>query len=305
MTWDGLARLWLHEPDSRALECAGALGLATSGSSLDELAAGFSELFLLNVYPYGSVFTDPSAELNGRFASWSASRYDRRGYVTAEFWDAGAPDHVGLCLGYLGHLEKLGETDADFTRALQQWLPVCALAVERDPSAVALYRELAATTRALLLREEAGGPGLSAAGDAATDESPDGAASGEEVHLSDVLAHLLAPARSGFFLSRARLGQIGLQSGMRLPFGGRYEVARALFAAAGESGRVAEVLGALSVEADAWDAAYAHWESEHPAWVRLAPPWRARIVRTRGRLAGMGDLLRRPLDLEYGANVPR
>ena len=92
--WDSLARLWLREPDERALESAHAMGLALPGSSPVELAADFSELFLLNVYPYGSVFTEPSGELNGRFASWAASRYERRRFLTPEFWEAGAPDHV-------------------------------------------------------------------------------------------------------------------------------------------------------------------------------------------------------------------
>jgi TorA maturation chaperone TorD len=302
MSWDVLARLWLREPDAKALESAAALGLASSDATPDELASGFSELFLLNVYPYGSVFTDASGELNGRFASWSASRYERGRYLTAELWDAGAPDHVGLCLGFLGHAEKSGQVDREFLLSLQEWLPVCALAVERDPSAAGLYRSLAAATRARILSAGNGGhPDAPPAEDERFEE-----VSGEqEVRLSNVLSHLLAPARSGFFLSRSRLGHIARRCGLQLPFGGRYDVARALFAAAGESQRVKEVLGALSAEAKAWDAAYAAWERDGAAWSGFASVWRSRIRRTRRRLAKMEDLLRRPLDVEYGEEAGR
>lgn len=302
MTWDDLARLWLREPDERALESAEGLGLSLSGATPNELAADFSELFLLNVYPYGSVFTDPSGELNGRFASWAASRYERRSYLTPEFWEAGAPDHVGLCVGYLGHLEKIGETDPDFSLSLQEWLPVCALAVERDPSAAELYRALAQRTRAAVMRDEPRGQRVLGSPE---EDGTDGAFENDEIHLSDVLSYLLAPARSGFFLSRSRLGKIARQSGLQLPFGGRYEVARALFGAAGEAERVREVLGALAEETDAWETAYAGWESEHASWSRFATLWRSRIGRTRCRLAAMEDLLHRPLDLEYTEDASR
>jgi putative dimethyl sulfoxide reductase chaperone len=291
---DVLSRLWLREPDRATLEIARTLWTDAAGSDPDELAATFSELFLLNVYPYGSVFTDRSAELNGRFAAWAESRFRRGGYVTPEFWEAGAPDHVGLCIGFLGHLEKLGEQDREFSQSLLDWIPVCALAVERDPSSNPFYRALAGATRARILDDPGGPTGFAADADA------DGPPFDEnEVRLSDVLSYLLAPARCGLFLSRSRLGQIARQNGLSIPFGGRHEVARALFAAAGEGGAVPALLDALSAEADAWDGAYTRWEADCPEWAPFGRRWRARIEQTRRQLQEMEELLRRPLELEY------
>src|SRR5262249_45407638 len=133
------------------------------------------------------------------------------------------------------------------------WIPVCALAVERQPGADAFFGSMAVATRkALLARAERAAPS-SVAFDSERLPEFEG---DEEIGLSRVVRRLLAPAESGFFLSRSRLGALALEAGLRLPFGSRHDVARALFEAAGESGRVGTVLGAIGEEADSWDAAY-------------------------------------------------
>ena len=66
-----LISLWLHEPDEALLARAQAeLGLAAASPA--ELAPAFTHLFLLNVFPYGDVFTAPTAELNGPGAERAA-----------------------------------------------------------------------------------------------------------------------------------------------------------------------------------------------------------------------------------------
>jgi hypothetical protein len=67
-------------------------------------------------------------------------------------------------------------------------------------------------------------------------------------------------------------------------------VARSLFEAAGECGRVEPVLAALSREAEAWDAAYCALAREHVSWRARAGAWRARIAATRERLSEMGQM---------------
>jgi hypothetical protein len=86
---------------------------------------------------------------------------------------------------------------------------------------------------------------------------------------------------------------------LRLPFGSRFEVARALFEAAGESGRVGPVLDALSTEAEAWDAAYAAFARGHASWETRAAAWRRRLEATTERLSEMRGILESPLALEY------
>lgn len=102
---DLLSRLWLHEPDTRALEAVrGIESLAPLIAGSAELSTAYTELFLLNVYPYGTVFTDSSGELNATSAGRTARRYEASGYSPPELFEVGAPDHAGLCLGFLGPL---------------------------------------------------------------------------------------------------------------------------------------------------------------------------------------------------------
>jgi len=282
-----LSRLWLAEPDAKTLSLAREAGLLGRGEPTG-LAAAWTDLFLLNVYPYGTVFTDISGELNGPAAAAVARRYEAAGYRPPELTGAGAPDHAGLCLGFLAHLAAQGEEDTSFLGWTLDWLPVCALAVERQPSAHPFYRDMVAATREALLS----GASVSASA-APQDLAPvleAGDETEEEVDLSRVVRSLLAPAASGFFLSRSRLGALALEAGLRLPFGSRFDVGRSLFEAAGECGRVEPVLAALSREADAWDAAYSVLAREHVSWRARAGAWRARIAATRERLSEMGRM---------------
>ena len=285
-----LSRLWLSEPDAETLALARDAGLASDGDP-SALAAAWTDLFLLNVYPYGSTFTDPSGELNGPSAAAAAARYETAGYAPPDLSTAGAPDHAGLCLGYLAHLDASGRQDPGFTGWLVDWLPVCTIAIERQPSPHAFFRSLAATTREALLARP---------GDASQDPLPLPVQDGDELDLSAVVRRLLSPASSGFFLSRSRLGAIALAAGMRLPFGSRYDVARALFEAAGESGGIEQVLDALRREAAAWDDRYAGLAAAHPGWITRAAAWRGRLARTFDLLSEMAGLLDTPLELEYG-----
>ncbi len=289
-----LSRLWLAEPDAAALAVAREEGIdCDSGPS--ELAVAWTDLFLLNVYPYGTAFTDISGELNGPAAAAASRRYEAAEYGPPELDGTGAPDHAGLCLGYLGHLAAQGTEDPPFLAWTLGWLPVCALAVERQSFAHPFYRDLAAVTRESLFAV------ASAPAHAPEDLAPvleESRETEEEVGLSRVVRFLLAPAASGFFLSRSRLGELALEAGLRLPFGSRFEVARALFEAAGESSRVRPVLEALSCEAEAWDAAYAAQAREYPSWRTGAAVWRGRLAATRERLEQMDRILESPLEPE-------
>jgi TorA maturation chaperone TorD len=293
-----LSRLWLAEPDAEALTRAAEAGL--EGGDPADLAAAWTDLFLLNVYPYGTAFTDISGELNGPAAAAASRRYEAAGYRPPELAGTGAPDHAGLCLGFLAHLAAQGREDPGFLAWTLDWLPVCALAVERQPFAHPFYRDVAAATREGLFAMESPPP---AAPEDLASVLEAGFDTEEEIGLSRVVRFLLTPAASGFFLSRSRLGALALEAGLRLPFGSRFDVARALFEAAGESGRVEPILAALSREAEAWDTAYAALAGEHSSWQTRAAVWRSRIAATRERLAEMRQILDSPLELEYGSRA--
>jgi TorA maturation chaperone TorD len=294
-----LSRLWLREPDSRMLEdCRELPPLARDAGDPAALAAAYADLFLLNVYPYGTAFTDPSGELGGAAAGWAARRYEERGFRPPELLEVGAPDHVGLCLGFLDHLERRGESDVEFSSSLLEWVPICCLAVEREPSAHPFYRAVAAVTRERLLADAPGPlPHFPHGTDPLAEEE-------EEIGLSQVVRFLLAPARSGLFLSRAKLGQVARAAGMRLPFCSRFDVAHLLFQTAGESAKVGTVLDLLAEELAAWEAAYGAWAEEHPRWAPSATRWLGQTGETRRRLGEMRGILENPPELEY-ADVPR
>ncbi|MDQ5871546.1 MAG: molecular chaperone TorD family protein, partial [Acidobacteriota bacterium] len=218
--------------------------MALHAGEPDAMAAAYADLFLLNVYPYGTAFTDPSGELNGPAAGLAARRYEDEGFQPPELFEVGAPDHVGLCLGFLEHLARGGEKDLEFSSSILEWIPICCLAVEREPSAHPFYRAVAAVTRNLVMEDipESLTHVFEPAGGAPESTDPE---EEEEVGLSHVVRFLLAPARSGLFLSRAKLGQLARAAGMRLPFGSRFDVARMLFQTAGETGNVERVLDRL------------------------------------------------------------
>ena len=288
-----LSRLWLREPDARALaECREIPSIALHTGEPSVLAAAYADLFLLNVYPYGTAFTDPSGELNGPAAAQAARLYEERGFQPPELFEVGAPDHVGLCVGFLDHLATRGEKDAEFSSSLAEWVPICCLAVEREPSAHPFYRAVAGSTRERLLADAPEPlPRLPDETDPFEEE--------EEIGLSQVVRLLLSPARSGLFLSRAKLGQLARTAGLRLPFGSRFDVARALFQTAGESGKVGTVLDLLGEEVDAWETAYQAWSDELPRWAPAAARWLARTAETRRRLGEMRGILENPPKLEY------
>jgi TorA maturation chaperone TorD len=295
-----LSRLWLREPDAEALAEARELPhLAPHADEPAAMAPAYTDLFLLNVYPYGTAFTDPSGELNGPAAWQTARRYEERGYRPTELFEVGAPDHVGLCLGFVEHLAKSGQEDVEFSSSLLEWVPVCCLAVEREPSAHPFYRAMAEATRTRLLGEVPEAVSQASEPGERVPLSTDPHEEDEEVGLSQIVRFLLAPARSGVFLSRAKLGQLARASGMRLPFGSRFDVARMLFQTAGEDGKVATVLDLLGAELAAWEAAYRAWAGEQRRWAPLASRWLDRTGET-GRMIGqMRAILENPPEYEY------
>jgi TorA maturation chaperone TorD len=293
-----LSRLWLREPDSLAL--AAARGLPSLAPHADEpvaMAPAYTDLFLLNVYPYGTAFIDPSGELNGPAAWQAARRYEDRGFRPPELFEVGAPDHVGLCLGFLEHLARSGQEDLEFSSFLLEWVPICCLAVEREPSAHPFYRAVAAATRRRLMEDIPESVSQTSEPEESAPQSTD--PEEEEVGLSHIVRFLLAPARSGLFLSRARLGQLARAAGMRLPFGSRFDVARMLYQMAGEGGKVGTVLDLLGAELAVWEAAYRAWAEEHRRWAPLAARWLHRTGETSRMIGQMRKILENPPELEY------
>lgn len=201
----------------------------------------------------------------------------------------------------------------DFLTDLRTWAPVCCLAAERDPSAHPFYRALAQLTRETLLSGEL----RIASGETEIANFYPEPAEGRNspfairnsqfaIRLRDIVRFLLTPARSGMFLSRARLGQLAKELGMRLPFGSRFEVAEWLFACAaraGEGQQLSTLLQKLPVEANEWAAAYRGWALRYPAWQPAAARWLERIAQTRDMLREMEQLAQSGIEVEYASSA--
>jgi len=299
-----LSHLWLHEPDAETIARAVVeLGLpladpsTTLRASPADLASAYTDVFLLNVYPYGTAFTDPSGELNGPEAQRVAALYEVHGYRPPELKSVGAPDHLGLCLGFLAAGQD------GLLPYIADWAPVCCLAVEREPSAHSFYRALASTTRQHLfvMLSEAKPPGAetpsASSGQALRFAQDDGdnlqseiynLQSEDEVRLRHIVRFFLTPALCGVFLSRSRLGQMAKELGGRLPFGSRFEVAEMLFTYAGGGvEQLGQLLNALETEVAAWATAYRSWAEKHPAWRPGAEMWLARTAEAARQLSAM------------------
>ncbi|HTD51835.1 MAG TPA: molecular chaperone TorD family protein [Thermoanaerobaculia bacterium] len=288
-----LSRLWLSEPDAELLRAAIEAGFPPT--SIDDLALAYTDLFLLNVYPYGSVYLDSSGELNGAPAARAERLYALAAYSPPDLLRAAGADHAGLCIGFLAHAAEKGVDDSEMRRMLRAWIPVCTLAVEREPGAHEFYRFLARATREQLLSEPPppetqedflGEFGLSPGADG-------------EIRLSDVLRFLLTPARCGFFLSRGRIGQLARSAGLRIPFGSRFEVARSVFEQSGEEAIVSGLIDLLTRERDEWEQSLEELSKRHPTWAPQGRFWKARLEGTREALAAMRGIVESPPPWEY------
>jgi TorA maturation chaperone TorD len=278
-----LSFLWLHEPDD------GVLTRATSELSLPfaspaELAPAFTHLFLLNVFPYGDVFTTPTAEMNGPGAERASQGYADHAFAPPELSEVAAPDHLGLQLAFLDHLATQSEpvARAAALAELLAWAPAVCFAVQREPDVHAFYLALAQATLTALLAEA---PTLRAAlPDRPLEPGPLPDPTGE-TRLRDLVAFFLAPARCGLWLSRGRLGALAHSLGLALPFGPRPDVAEALFAAAGSAGVSLDLIRVLEDELSAWNRSY-DMQPLGLGWP-LNGHWQARTHAAEGQLIEM------------------
>jgi TorA maturation chaperone TorD len=282
-----LASLWLHEPSSALIEQA-ACDLVLPPEPPARLAVAYTDLLLLNLPPYSTVFIDPSAELNGPSAALLARRYADHGYYPRALSDVAAPDHLGLVLDYLAHLEGKG-AQAVLAAALAEvlsWAPALCLAVQHEPAVHSFYAALAdRTLLALLGRLEALAPHLPACLPVLSPPEPGPLPDPEgELRLRDLARFFLAPARCGRFLSRASLGRLALGLGFALPFGPRIELAEALLQSAGANRQLPPLLAALDHLFSHHAAAFASLAAAHPAYDPLAQPWLARLALSRRQL---------------------
>lgn len=252
------------------------LDAAVGGRSLDELGAAHQRVFGLEVFPWASVFLDPSGRPGGETtAAFAAAMAQDLGWAPDP--TVAEADHLAVILDGLAFAcsaeaeaaadglaevaARVGARRGDFARrALAGWLPALCEAVraEQDP----LFIEVMEMVRALILSEaepsgEAEplaapcGPGL-----LALLEEP-------KTGLAVIADHLCAPMDSGLFLSRRAIG--ALARGIDVPrgFGNRRDQMEAVLRGAAEHDswvslldRLRDLVHAARESSRAWPAAW-------------------------------------------------
>ena len=295
-----LAGCYLAPPDGELLELAAELPELAAHLGEPELAQRHSWLFDFNVYPYASVFLDPSGMLQ---APWSSFVADVLGALGLELsTDAGvaAADHLGALLESVATLleREAAATPVDAARArhgqgvllrehLLPWMPSFLGAIGRIDGG--FYGAVTTLTGELLLEhaEALNGPPLAPfrfpEEEPAAEEK-----SGARGAARRELQRLLTPARSGLFLSRADLAALGSRLELPVRFAERRFMLENLVAAAAERGDEAKLFGALADAATDQVEAFAAW-SRHLDATELWSSWVERLSATHAELLRLQD----------------
>jgi len=264
---------------------------------LDEAAADHQHIFGFNVFPYESVFLDPSGQLGGDITTSTIRDYRQAGYDADS--SIGSPDHIGDELAFLAFLneaearaneqnntaqaELMGKYQRSFLdEHTLRWMPPLVLAIQgqRHP----FYRAVA------VLMQETVVTHRKALGDLPTASfklpEPPILLEDEKTGLREIAAYLITTSFSGIYLSRDDIGRLARDNSVPRGFGDRRQMLVNLLRAAATYGDVVLVLSSLQEITNSWEASYkAMANSSEP--MHLATSWAKRVVATSSIIAHM------------------
>ncbi|CAN5443999.1 molecular chaperone TorD family protein [soil metagenome] len=287
-----LAGLFFGPPGEDALELAGEVPELAPHLCAD-LAGDHSWLFDFNVYPYASVYLDPSGGLNAPWSGFVTGVYRALGLELQAGAGLAAGDHIAAELEAVTIMLEREAQAADEVAAararhgqrallfeqLLPWLPVLTHAVERVAGR-GFYGVVAALTREALFEHADALLGGEAAPAFRFPEAEDelqhfllsgkGRGPGKAGEARAALQSLITPARSGLFLSREDITRLGRRLELPVRFAERAFMLEALAQAAADQERLEALFGELRREAREQREAIERWGRAHPA---LAPVW--------------------------------
>ncbi len=255
---------------------------------VDEAAAAHYTLTAAAVFPYESIFRDPSGLLGGPVTDELTALYSAAGFQVLS-----DSDHIGHELAYLAHLSHAqagalsaaDESAAVLWQNRQQaflaahllpWMPPFLVAVEQG--ADRFYTRLAQLTLELLAEHV----NLTGAAAQALPASPPFAAA--ETSLKEIARYLTTPPYSGIFLSREAIAALARRHKLPRGFGDRAQMLTNLLRTAGQYDLALSVFADLEAVINAWQSRYAELPARYPgssAWVR---PWHDRTAQTAAAL---------------------
>jgi putative dimethyl sulfoxide reductase chaperone len=280
-----LAEAYLRPPDE------GFLGLAKEviePFSASDLAGLHSWLFDFNVYPYASVYLDPSGMLNAPWSDFVAGVHRALGLELSASANLAAADHLSA---ELEAVAILLEREAEGTRAvamerarhgqrtllleqLLPWLPIFSQALARANDG-GFYGRLGELTLALALEHAvelvtAGDKAPTFAFAEAEGELPSPSVSKKGAGAArSALQALITPARSGLFLSREDIKKLARSLGLPVRFAERAFMLESLIEAA-DGERLSELFAALEQAAEEQLEEIVTLQGAHP---KLATIW--------------------------------
>jgi TorA maturation chaperone TorD len=263
----------------------------------DELAADHQHLFGFNLYPYQSIFLDPSGLLGGDVTACVLLAYDDAGFdvgVSSE-----SADHIGHELRLLAYLCGLEAGTAASPGAgpivtrqrafleghLLRWLPALVLAIGQ--SRLPFYDSLARLTLELAaehwtsLKQEPAVFELPAPPDLLADD---------RTGLKEIVNYLLTPVYSGLFLSRDDIGRLARQLSVPRGFGGRGQLLLNLLRSAANYDALPAGLELLGEQIAAWITGYQEMAGR-PELRPFSSVWLARATQTAGLIGDIEDHL--------------
>jgi hypothetical protein len=285
--------------DERSLARLQQLGWAAPEADLEQLAAEHHAAFSLGVFPYAGVFLDASASA-GAWDDRVRHYYARAGFRPV--LDELGADHLGIAFAFLSFVTGAQADALDDGRAaiaasldplLAEFLDVCVLsylpalvcAVEPGFWATILNEALA-----VIAEHRARLPGpihpacLLEVGDPLADP---------HTGLREITEHLLTPAASGLFASRADIAAWGRAQALPRGFGSRGIMLDNLLRSAVEYGQLAPLLAALDDCLALRDHALAQLAATYEL-DSTDEPWREALARTRGFLARISPWTSKP-----------
>lgn len=318
-TYRFFAHLFAAEPDGRWLEFLGKnsdylanLNLPPKEAEnefLELLQVEYANIFLLNLYPYESVFVGAEPMLNTGETEAVQQFYHRYNFsvggVRGKIKNL-PPDHLSAELRFLGFLAKyeaqarrenqprkaelLGRSAYTFLQKhLLCWLPVMSLNVARV-TRHDFYPNLTAQALSFVLFD------YQHLQELYRDNEPVSLNLANEPNfayesLPDVVNFLITPSRSGFLLTKIEIGRLAKQ--LQLPPGGenRFQMLWALFEQAARYEVLPVLLSALADIATEYMQALENLAKEFPFALTILNLAHTKIKRTLSLLQQMQSLV--------------
>ena len=274
----------------------------------EESAVEHQRIFSFDIFPYESIFRDPSGLVGGAYSSMVQDHYKQSAF--RQIVDC---DHIGYELAFLAFLcvnqaTMLGNkqaAEAYRSTQLQQkfiqdhllcWLSpfANALTFSGQPFFAALgqltlhlvYDHLLHLSTAYSRWKER--PDTDAGHVLA--EAPDNLQE-NQTGLKQISRFLLTPPFSGLYLSRSAITKLARNHKLPRGFGDRQQLLANLLRAAGQYDAVPELLLELTAISNTWNQAYQQQLANYPELERWIRPWQQRVTKTTDSLVQMSNMV--------------